>query len=203
MVRKPKTSKTTRKQNRKEQIAHEKSQAELRKAQAIVARDRRKEKLKQKDGNGSIHSGEGISPRRASRRLKALQEAKDAQAKLKALQKHHRQELEDLDRMRKDIEEIDMETQANVVPMPGGSSDSDTETDDDSVTARERLTGVRLWIHNQNKANKVNPPPKDSIDKAIEDGVFDVNSTSSHPKDPPPVTPHLTMMMTTNQILIF
>ena len=185
MVRKPKTSKTTRKQNRKEQIAHEKSQAELRKAQAIVARDRRKEKLKQKDGNGSIHSGEGISPRRASRRLKALQEAKDAQAKLKALQKHHRQELEDLDRMRKDIEEIDMEAQANVVPMSGGSSDSDTETDDDSVSARERLTGVRLWIHNQNKANKVNPPPKDSIDKAIEDGVFNDNSTSSHPKDPP------------------
>ena len=44
MVRKPKTSKTARKQNRKEQIAHEKSQAELRKAQTIVARDRHKEK---------------------------------------------------------------------------------------------------------------------------------------------------------------
>ena len=48
MVRKPKASKTARMQDRKSQLAYEKSQTDLRKAQALVARERRKEEIKQK-----------------------------------------------------------------------------------------------------------------------------------------------------------
>ena len=48
MVRKPRTNKTARKQDRHEQLAQERAKAELRKAQALVARERRKEEKKQK-----------------------------------------------------------------------------------------------------------------------------------------------------------
>ena len=90
MARNPRSNKTSRKQDRREQLVQERAKAELRKAQALAARERRKEEKKQKEGNGSIHSGEGISPKRESRRLRLLREAKEAQSKLKAIQSQHR-----------------------------------------------------------------------------------------------------------------
>ena len=78
MVRKPKTSKTSRKDDRRAQLAQERSQAELRKAQALLARERRKQAKKINEGTDSIHSGDGTTPRRESRRLRQLREAKEA-----------------------------------------------------------------------------------------------------------------------------
>ena len=54
MARNPRSSKTSHKQDRREQLVQERAKAELRKAQALAARERRKEEKKQKEGNGSI-----------------------------------------------------------------------------------------------------------------------------------------------------
>ena len=162
MVRKPKSTKTSRKDDRRAQLAKERSQAELRKAQSLIARERRKEEKKQQEGAGSIHSGDGKTPRRESRRLRQLREAKEAQAKLKLLQQQHNKEMEGIDKMKKAIEELDQLTkdkpQENVIPVSGGSSDSETETegeteDESTKPSAPKLTGMQLWLHNKRAAD--------------------------------------------------
>ena len=137
MVRKPKSTKTSRKDDRRAQLAKERSQAELRKAQSLIARERRKEEKKQQEGTDSIHSGDGKTPRRESRRLRQLRDAKEAQAKLKLLQQQHKKEMEGIDKMKEAIEKLDQLTkdkpQANVITVSGGSSDSETETEDRKI----------------------------------------------------------------------
>ena len=86
--------------------------------------------------------------------------------------------------MKQDLDELGElswdKTQANVIPVSGGSSDSETETEDENEkTANEKLTGMVLWLHNQAGKNKKNPPPKDSIDECIDDGIFDDDKDAS------------------------